>query len=687
MTRDGRPNRLIDETSPYLLQHARNPVDWFPWDDEAFSRAASENKPVFLSVGYSACHWCHVMERESFEDDEVAAFLNEHFISVKVDREERPDLDAIYMNAVMAMTGHGGWPMSVFLTPDARPFFGGTYWPPRQKRGMPGFLDILRNLLHAWRERRDEVDRAAGDLVRAIQAMGQPDGEPQSLEADVLGSSARQLLQEADRRYGGFGHAPKFPHAMDLRVLLRAAERFDYRDALDVVTLTLDKMARGGLYDQLGGGFHRYSTDAYWLVPHFEKMLYDQALLVPAFLEAYQATGRTDFAKVARDTLAYVVREMTSPEGGFYSTQDADSEGEEGKFFVWSKQEIESLLDDEEVRLFTYCYDVTDGGNWEGTNILNRPKSPDEAAAALHVSLVDLEGRLTVAREKLFRARLERTAPARDEKVLVSWNGMMIAAFAQAAVVLDDPALAEHARRAADFLLTNLRDDRGRLLHTSKDGQAKLAAYLDDYAALADGLTELYQATGEARWLDAALELTDQMIDRFADPAGGFYYTASDHEELIVRQRDTQDSATPSGNSLAATALAKLARLTTRGDLEDAAAAVLKSMSTQILRAPMASGQALIALDFLLGPTREIVFVGDEESLQPLRRAVYDDFVPNKIVASRPAEIADHDLPSSLQTLLQGKSAPSGIAAYVCENGVCHAPVTTPEEVRDALRL
>lgn len=685
MTAGTRTNRLAGETSPYLLQHARNPVDWHPWGAEALSKAAVEEKPLFLSIGYSACHWCHVMEHESFEDAEIAAFLNERFVSVKVDREERPDLDAIYMNAVVAMTGHGGWPMSVFLAPDTRPFFGGTYWPARARGGMPGFLDILRHIDHAWRERRDEVERAAGDLTRAVQAMGEPPGEPQSLGPEVLENAARQLLRAADRRHGGFGRAPKFPHAMDLRVLLRAWKRFGNGDALDVATFTLDKMVRGGIYDHLGGGFHRYSTDTKWLVPHFEKMLYDQALLVPAYLEAYQATGRADFAQVVRETLAYLTREMTAPEGGFYSTQDADSEGVEGKFFVWSRAEVELWLEPEEAHLFTYCYDVTEEGNWEEMNILNRPKPPAEAAAALGVPEAELEHRLAAAREKLFRVRSERIPPARDDKLLVSWNGLMIAACAQAASVLDEPAYAEQARRAADYLLSNLRDSSGRLLHTAKDGQAKLPAYLDDYAALVDGLAELYQATGETYWLDAALELADQMIERFADPAGGFFYTAEDHEQLIVRQRDSQDGATPSGNSLAATALLKLARITGRTDLEDRAIGTLDAMSAQIAQSPLASGQALIALDFLLGPTKEIVLAGSSAALAALRRAVNETFVPNKVVLTRPADLPDHCLPESVRLLMTGKSPRGDAAAFVCEKGVCHEPVTTPEAVHAAL--
>jgi uncharacterized protein YyaL (SSP411 family) len=683
---NGRTNRLIGETSPYLLQHARNPVDWFPWGDEAFAKAAAENKPVFLSIGYSACHWCHVMEHESFENEAIAAILNEHFVSIKVDREERPDIDAIYMNAVIAMTGHGGWPMSVFLTADKRPFFGGTYWPPHSKMGMPGFSDVLRHIQHAWHERSSDVERAASEMVRAIQAMGEPSGEPQSLGPDVLEAAQAQLLRSADRKHGGFGRAPKFPHAMDLRVLLRTWRRFGNADALDVVSLTLDTMARGGIYDQLGGGFHRYSTDAVWLVPHFEKMLYDQALLVPAYLEGFQATAREEFATTVRETLDYVVREMTSPQGGFYSTQDADSEGEEGKFFVWTRSELEELLPPEQFRLFAACYDVTDSGNWEGHVILNRPEPIDEFAAKLGVPIDELEDALATARATLFRARHARIAPARDDKVIVAWNGMMIAAFAQAAAVLDERRYADTASAAAEFVLSNLRDASGRLLHTAKDGLAKLDAYLDDYAALADGLVELYQATSDARWIDEALALVEQMIDRFADPQGGFFYTATNHEQLIVRQRDSQDNATPSGNSLAATVLVKLARITGRSEFEDRAIACLDAMSAQITQSPLASGQALIALDFLLGPTKEIVLAGALDEVARLDRAIYRAFVPNKVVLKRPPGILDDALPQSVRTLLAGKSSDDAPLAYVCDHGACHAPVSTPEALMEALQ-
>lgn len=680
-------NQLRSETSPYLLQHAENPVDWYPWGEEAFERAAAEEKPIFLSIGYSACHWCHVMEHESFEDAEIASYLNEHFVSVKVDREERPDVDAIYMNAVVAMTGRGGWPMSVFLTPTKRPFFGGTYWPAQSQRGMPGFIDILKHVEHAWRERRGEVDRAAGDLVRAIEAMGEPVGEPQTLGEEVLRNVMRQLIAAADRTNGGFGRAPKFPHAVDLRVLLRGARRSGSSEALAIVAETLEKMCRGGLYDQLGGGFHRYSTDEVWLVPHFEKMLYDQALLVPAYLEAYQATRCEEFADVARGTLNYVIREMTSPEGGFYSTQDADSEGMEGKFFVWSRSEIESLLEPEEAELFCRCYGVTVEGNWEGTNILHRAMSSVDAAKATGIEANEFERQMQNAREILFAARGERIAPARDEKILVAWNGLMIVAFAQGGSVLDEPVFVDVARSAANYLLEALRTPDGRLLHTAKEGAAKLNAYLDDYGALILGLVELFEATGETQWFESALALATEMVELFSDANGGFYYTSRDHEELIVRQRDSQDGATPSGNSLAATALLKVARLADRRDLEDLALATLDRMSGQIAKHPLASGQALLALEFLLGPAKEVVLVGDEAGIARLRRAIEADFVPNKFVIPWRGSTREGDVPPALASLLAGKGKGGEALAYICERGMCGTPLSDPAAVRKSLAV
>ncbi len=720
------PNRLINETSPYLLQHAHNPVDWYPWGDEAFARAEAEDKPVFLSVGYSACHWCHVMEHESFENDEIAALMNEHFINVKVDREERPDVDQIYMTAVQLMTQRGGWPMSVFLTPQREPFYGGTYWPPTSQRGMPGFRDILRKMHEIWTGRRDEVTTSAKSLVEAVGRMAAPRFARMSLDEDVLRRAMRELLQSADRTHGGFGGAPKFLHTMDVRVLLRCWRRFgaaasasdghtaagavrpaeavaretqsagrEAGESLDVVTLTLDKMARGGLFDHLGGGFHRYSTDARWLVPHFEKMLYDNALLVPAYLELGQAL-RSDGSeeprpfepwpfRVVRETLAYVLREMQLPEGGFCATQDADSEGEEGKFFVWSEGEIDDLLPDEEAGVFKYCYDVTPDGNWEGTNILNRPKSQAEAARVLEIDPDELASTLARCRQTLWEAREERTKPGRDDKVLVAWNGWMISALAQASQVLGDDRYAAAAVRAADFILENMRNEETYLLHSYKDGRARFNAYLDDYAALTEGLVDLYQATFDARHLTAARLLARQMHDRFADPErGGFFYTSHDHEELIARTKDGQDDATPSGNAQAATALIRLGRLCGETDFVEQGRRTLETLSGLLAEHPRAAGQALLAWDALLGPSLEIVLVDGEDASQgdAWLAAVHGRFLPNKLVARRPANVSDDELPEVLRPLLEGRTARDGqTTVYVCRDMACGPPVTSLGEL------
>jgi len=676
----GRFNRLKGETSPYLLQHAANPVDWHPWGDEALSRARELDRPIFLSIGYSACHWCHVMEHESFEDAGIAELMNRYFVNIKVDREERPDLDQIYMNAVTALTGRGGWPMSVFLTPDLRPFFGGTYWPPDARMGMPGFRDVVQKVHEAWVERRGDVDRGAAELTEAVVLMSTALAEPSPLSDDLPRNALSALLRAADRQHGGFGGAPKFPHPMDLRVLLRGWRRFGSEDALGVVRLTLDKMSQGGIYDHLGGGFHRYSTDARWLVPHFEKMLYDNALLVSTYVEAFQATGDPNYARVVRETIDYVLREMTDAGGAFYSTQDADSEGVEGKFFVWSEREIADLLGPADAEIFGYCYDVSPQGNWEGANILNRVKTHAQAARVLNLSEEDLHAILARSREKLFAARSQRVPPGRDEKILVSWNGLMIAALAQAARALDDAAYARAAERAADFLLQNLRDSSGKLLHTCKDGRARLNAYLDDYAALVDGLVELFQATGNTRHLNAALDLSGRLVESFHDAnQGGFFYTSHDHEALIARQKDSQDGATPSGNGMAATALLKLARLTGRDDLERYAVATLESLSGQLARIPMAGGQSLIALDFLLGPAHEVVLVESRPDAGPdgLAQMLDRQFLPNAVVVRRQAGQAPPASDDPLASLLAGKVPLNDReTAYVCARGTCQAPTT-----------
>ena len=687
--RRAEPNRLGGETSPYLLQHAFNPVDWYPWGEEALSLSKRLDKPIFLSIGYSACHWCHVMEHESFENPDIAQRMNELFVCIKVDREERPDLDQIYMTSVQMITGRGGWPMSMFLTPDLRPFFGGTYWPPESRMGMPGFRDILKGVSDAWTNRHDDVLRSAEELTgELIRATNEP--MPRSgMSLDTLRGAMREFLRRVDWEEGGIGGAPKFPHPMDLRVLLRCWKRFGDQKALNAVRLTLDKMAGGGLYDQLGGGFHRYSTDAHWLAPHFEKMLYDNALLTQTYLEAFQATGNPNDARVVRETLDYVLREMTQPGGGFYSTQDADSEGEEGKFFVWSQEEVLELLGPEEGRLFCDVYDVSPHGNWEGHNILNLPN----VGHVLNVPVMDGEARdghvenvphemLARCRAKLFAARSQRIAPGRDDKVLVSWNGLMIAAMSQAAAILGEPRYAAAACAAAEFILSNMRDADGRLLHAFKDGRARFNAYLDDYACLIDGLIDLYQATFEPRWLEIALELADQMLARFEDPrGGGFFYTSTDHEQLVARLKDTQDNATPSGNGMAAYALARLGTLTDRPQLLGKAYATLEAMSGQIDKFALASGQSLLALDFMLGPSHEIVLVESDAVNAAAKgdvafRELGQNFWPNKVMARWRDRSSSGQIPDCLQGLLANKHAASGsLAVFVCERGICQAPL------------
>lgn len=686
--RRATPNRLGQETSPYLLQHAYNPVDWYPWGPEALELSRQQNKPIFLSIGYSACHWCHVMEHESFENPQIAALMNQHFINIKVDREERPDLDQIYMTAVQLMTGRGGWPMSVFLSPDLKPFFGGTYWPPVAQRGMPGFGDILNGVHDAWTNRRSDVDESATRLTEAIVAdsISKADGSP--LNDDLLRNAEKVLCQRVDRQEGGFGAAPKFPHSMDLRVLLRTWKRFGNPDALDVVTLTLDKMAAGGIYDHLGGGFHRYSTDARWLAPHFEKMLYDNALLVPVYLEAWQATHNPDYVRVVRETLDYVVDEMTHPEGGFYSTQDADSEGVEGKFFVWSEAEILSILGPEEGRIFSVCYDVSTHGNWEETNILNRRKTHAQAAEILGIPEVDLAKQLSLSRQKLLDVRIQRIPPGRDEKILTNWNGLMISAFAQAAQVLSDQRYATAAQRAADFVLSKLRREGNRLFHSFKDGQAKLNAYSDDYGCVIDGLVDVFQAVQDPQYLTAAIQLAYMFRDQFEDAAaGGFFYTSHDHESLIARQKDVQDNATPSGNSMATTALLRLGRLTGRTDLEQVAERTLQVLAPIARRYPTAAGQMLLALDFWLGPTHEVALIegSSEGDSAELLQAIHERFIPNKVVAVRVAGTQDAEISVELP-LLKGKPAREGKpTAYICNHGTCGMPQVGTVAVLQAL--
>jgi uncharacterized protein len=675
-------NRLIHETSPYLLQHAHNPVDWYAWGPEAFADAKAKDMPIHLSIGYSACHWCHVLAHESFENPEIAALLNKYFINIKVDREERPDLDQIYMNAVQMMTGHGGWPMTMFLTPEGVPFYGGTYFPPEDRYNMPGFPRVLQGVAESYRARPDDVTKTAVTVLTELRRMGQARESKETLSSALLDTAYRGTARNYDERHGGFGSAPKFPAPMNLEFLLRTYHRTEQGEALEMVEHTCRKMAEGGMYDQLGGGFHRYSTDARWLVPHFEKMLYDNALLSRHYLHVYQQTGDGFYRRIVEETLSYVVREMTDERGGFYSTQDADSEGHEGKFFVWTPSEIKEVLGEEDGSLFCAYYDVTERGNFEGKNILHVDRSVEEVAKEAGVTPERLTESLRRGRLELFEARERRIKPGRDEKVLTAWNGLMLASFAEASVILERDDYREIATSNAQFVLDNLRRD-GLLLRTYKDGQAKLNGYLEDYAFTADGLIALYEATGERRWLEEAQRITDRMVEEFWDETeGGFFYTGESHEELIVRSKDYMDNATPSGNSVAAEVLLRLSILTGREDYSRHAVTILRLIGDMIRRYPSAFGRALGALDFYLSSPKEIAIIGESGApdTRALAREVWKPYLPNKVVA----QSAEGDLAraAELVPLLRERAMIEGHAtAYVCENYTCQQPVATAGEL------
>jgi uncharacterized protein YyaL (SSP411 family) len=681
-------NRLAHETSPYLRQHAHNPVDWYPWGPEALERARQLDRPIFLSIGYSACHWCHVMEHESFENEEIAQLLNDHFVSIKVDREERPDLDQIYMASVQMLTGSGGWPMSVFLTPELKPFTGGTYFPPDDRYGRPGFKRLLLHIAEVWKTRRADVEEAAGQITGHLQDLGRLETEEGDLDVSLLRQASNGLARAFDARNGGFGQAPKFLHTMDLRLLLRCWRRFGDTQALEMVRVTLDHMTMGGIYDHLGGGFARYSTDERWLVPHFEKMLYDNALLVPCYLETFQATGEPYYREVAEETLGWVLREMTSPDGPFYSTLDADSEGEEGKFYVWSAPEIEQVLGQEDAELFAAVYGVEPEGNWEdGKNILHRLKTFAQYARLNGMSEADLRSRLDGCRHKLFEVRSRRVWPGRDEKALTSWNGLMIGTLAQAAQVLDRSDYAEAASRAADFILTRMRSG-GRLLRTwSAGSEPKLNGYLEDYSFLLDGLVTLYEATFAPRWIEAALDLAETMIDQFWDSAdGGFFYTGRDHESLIARGKDPHDNAIPSGNAMAVTALLRLVKLTGRMDLQEKAEATLRLYRGLLGSHPLAAGQMLLALDFELGPVQEVAIIGDPaaEDTRRVLRAIRGSYRPHQVTALKLPGSEEGKL-DELLPLLAGKTGSGAVATYVCQDFACQAPLLGAEAAEAAL--
>ena len=675
------PNRLTNETSPYLLQHAENPVDWYPWGEEALNRAQREDRPILLSIGYSACHWCHVMERESFENEAIAALMNERFINIKVDREERPDLDAVYMEAVQMMTGSGGWPMTVFLTPDGRPYYGGTYFPPEDRMGMPGFPRLLAAASQAYHTNKGEIERVTRQLAEQMGRTGQMPRGFTPLTTEVMHNAYAQLATQFDHLNGGFGNAPKFPQPMTPEFLLRYYRHGFNARALEMVELTLQKMAYGGIYDQVGGGFHRYSTDAYWLVPHFEKMLYDNALLARLYLHAWQITGNSLYRRITEETLDYVLREMTDPSGGFYSAQDADSEGVEGKFFVWTPAELRPLLGDDAELVMGY-YGVTEGGNFEGANILHIPRSPEDYARQRGVSGDALADAVERARSLLLDARRQRIHPLRDDKVLTSWNGLMLRAFAEAGAALGRADYLESARDNAGFLLDTMRDGNGRLLRTWRNGQAKLLGYLEDYSCLADGLISLHEATLEPHWLQEAVALAEAMINLFwDDTVGGFYDTGSDHETLVIRPRDVFDNAQPCGGSVATDVLLRLAALTGNDDYSTKGATPLRALQQLLGRAPGATGHWLGALDFYVSLPKEIVIVGPPEhpDTAALLAAVGARYLPNRVVVGMSDPVAP---PVEGSPLLEQRGMQDGRpTAYVCEHYVCQLPVTGSDEL------
>ena len=661
-------NHLANETSPYLLQHAGNPVDWYPWGEEALQKARAEDKPIFLSIGYSACHWCHVMAHESFEDERVAAIMNEHFVSVKVDREERPDLDRIYMSAVQALTGHGGWPMSVFLTPDGQPFYGGTYFPPTPRYGMPSFVQVLLSVADAWLNRRQELLAGGQQLVNAIERqMAVAEGvKREDMKRETLEAAFENLSRSFDEVHGGWGSAPKFPQPMILEFLLRYHHSAGAPRALQMASKTLDAMARGGMYDQIGGGFHRYSVDDHWLVPHFEKMLYDNAQLARVYLHGWQVTSNPFHRTIAEEILDYVIREMTGPAGGFYSTQDADSEGEEGKFFLWTPDEIRAVLG-AEADTFMAAYNVTGAGNFEGRNILEL------------ASYASPRAELTEARDKLFAVREQRVRPGRDEKVLTSWNGLMLAAFAEATRALGREDYRRVAERNAEFLLSELRTPDGRLYHTWKAGTAKANGYLEDYTHLTEGLLELYQTTFDPRWYIAAHELAEAMIEHFSAPVG-FFDTSDDHETLVVRPRELQDNAIPSGNGMAALVLLRLAGLAVEPRYAELARAVLGPMQPLLARHPLGFGQWLIALDYALAHPREIAIVGEADAADT--RAMLDVCA----TGYRPHQVLAVGVPGDVPLLRDREQVGEQATAYVCVDFTCRPPVTDLAALREIFK-
>jgi uncharacterized protein YyaL (SSP411 family) len=676
MTGPQHTNALAGETSPYLLQHAHNPVQWHPWNQESLAKAKAEDKPILLSIGYSACHWCHVMERESFENEEIAGLMNENFINIKVDREERPDIDSIYMTVVQMMTGRGGWPMTVFLTPDQEPFYCGTYFPPDDLHGMPGFRRVLISIAKAFQEKRQAVESDAKTIAGELRKSDLTPDKKEALDHEALDKALQDVQSNFDSQNGGFGAAPKFPPSMALDCLMRSYRRKKEKHVLDMIELTLFKMATGGVYDQAGGGFHRYSVDAQWLVPHFEKMLYDNALLSRAYLHAYLLTGNHFYRRISEEILDYVAREMTSPEGAFYSSQDADSEGQEGAFFLWTIKEVESILGKDDAELFCRYFRMTPEGNFEGKTILSIPRPAGWIARMNNITEEKLLEIIQRGRKLLFEAREKRVKPGRDEKALTSWNGLMLRSFAEAANSLDRDDYRNIAIRNADFLVSAMYHD-GRLFRSYKDGRARFNAYLEDYACLMDGLISTYEATFDLRWIEDAKALAESMASKFWDPqGGGFYFTSDDHEPLIHRPKELYDNATPSGNSTAAYAFLRLSKLTGDDQWMRYSTSILQSTANHMLQHPSAFPNMLCALDFFHSKFKEVAIIGDagEPETQALLNKVFRAYCPNKVVACGKG--------GSLFLLKDRPQINGRATAYVCQDFTCGLPITSADDLQ-----
>lgn len=704
-------NRLINEKSPYLLQHAYNPVSWYAWSEEAFQKAKEEDKPVFLSIGYSTCHWCHVMERESFEDEYVAKIINTYFVPIKVDREERPDIDGVYMSAVQAMAGQGGWPLTVFLTPDKKPFFGGTYFPPYAKWGSPGLLDIMESIHHSFKTNRGQISESSQLLVDAL-TQHTANNESGQMTGEIMVKAYEEFAQVYDHRFGGFGHSPKFPSSHNLSFLLRHWLRSKDDKALKMVEHTLTAMAQGGMYDHLGGGFHRYATDQQWQIPHFEKMLYDQAILARTYLEAYQITKNKFYADVAREIFDYVLREMTDPQGGFYCAQDADSldpdiykgkepsslvhpEKKEGAFYIFKESEIKEILGQDDVAVFNFCYGIKPDGNahtdphgeFTGKNIIFLEKSVEEAARHFKKQTAHIEEIIKRSKEKLYRARLSRPHPHLDDKVLTDWNGLMISSLAFGARVLNEEKYQQAAQKAAEFILNKLTDKTGRLLHRYRDGTSSIPGMIEDYAFFIHGLLDLYEATFEVAYLESAINLCALMSELFWDKQnGGFNFTASDAERLIFQQKEIYDGAIPSGNSMAALGLLRLYHLTVNRSYEEKARKIFEVFAQTINRRPSAYAQMMIALDFALGPTYEIVIASVNEGLEAkdMLGEIYKGFVPNKVVLWY-ANTKLEEIRKFAPFVENQKPLNNKPTAYVCQNHVCQLPTTDIAQLREML--